>query len=859
MALPPGTRLGVYEVMAAIGAGGMGEIYRARDTKLNRDVALKVLPEAVAGDRDRLARFEREAMVLASLNHPNIAQVYGLEDTGAVRAIVMELVEGDDLAARLRGARLSAAETTAIALQIADALAAAHERGIVHRDLKPANIKLRADETVKVLDFGLAKSRADFDAAANTITREGISHPGLVMGTVGYMSPEQAAGREVDSRTDIWAFGCVLFEMLSGRRPFDGASTMEAIAAVINAEPDWTAIASSPPNLQSLVRRCLRKDPRQRLQHVGDARIWLEDSLVASAAPTTAAKRSPWLPAVAGVMVTLAIGWPVWRYSQPEPVQPVMRLAITSDPGRPFTGYPTGTNIAIARDGSFVLVHAIVGDDFQLVRRPLDASTTTPIPGTERAQNPALSPDGAQIAFYRDGAIRTVSVNGGSASIVCELHGNAPFIAWSGKQIWFAALGGPLMRVPERGGVPTLVATPDPAKKENFFGISPLPDGVLVNVSGGSPRVAAARTATTELVTIVERAGLAAFAAGRLLYRQANQIHVAPFDPERLTVTGEARVIETNPVNGYVVADTGTLLYIPQRGSPDEKLRLRWLSSEGLAGAIVGEDVVLGRHVRIAPDGNRAAIVTGGLNSGQLWIYDLRGSAQPIRLGSVVGVALPQWSTDGKAILFHSNRSGWMSIAADGSAFEPTPVHADVMALPEDRTADGAQVLFRAATATTGGDIMSFDRQSGATRPWLQTTFSEGEPSVSPDGTLVAYVSDQTNRAEVWVRPMSGESAPLRLSADGGHEPRWSKDGRTVFFQSGARMMSIALESRSPLRAGPPRVLFEGGFVPSHSTFRRTFDVAVDGRFLVVTRDGSAPEPPLVVITNALAAVPAGR
>jgi serine/threonine protein kinase len=862
VALSPGTRLASYEIAGALGAGGMGEVYRARDLKLGRDVAIKVLPENVAADGDRFARFEREASLLASLNHPNIAHVYGLEDAGSSRAIVMELVDGEDLS-RLIGARsLTPARVTSIARQIIDALSAAHARGIIHRDLKPANIKVRSDGTVKVLDFGLAKSRAAGGADA-TMTHAMTTEPGIIMGTAAYMSPEQAAGLDVDARADICAFGCILFEMLAGRRPFDGNSTADTIAAVLRDDPHWPAISSAPPHVQALVRRCMDKDISRRLHSIDDARLWLDDAV---AAPAAAAPRSQglWMAIAAGIAAVLT-GAAAWLLlGRPQPVNAeVFRLQITPPPELSLTGRPSGTNFAVSPDGRTLIYHALAGDSFQLFRRSIDSLDVTPINGTDRAQNPSFSPDGSQIAFYSRGAIRTVPASGGAPVMVCEVHGNAPFIAWSGGHIWFSQAER-LNRVQAGGGEPATVVALDAENDGSFFGLSAVPGGgVLSTVIPGRGanrrrRVVSVGSDSNAVTTLVEDAGGGQFADGHLLFVQQNELRAVRFDPRQAAITGAVRTIERG--GGATAAWNGTYVYLRSEAQAPPGFRMVVLSQSGKVERTIADRVQFARHIRLSPDGRRAALTTGGLNFGQIWIYDMQAARQPIKLavgGSSGGSNYPVWFPSSGDIVFQRvtpSYLGLMTVASDGGALEPTPQLAGDDTIPEDWSKDGTRLLYQATGARTGSDLMLFDRARRDRRPWLQTQFNEAEARISPDGKWVTYVSDQTGKAEVWIRSFEGSTAPLRVSADGGHEPRWSPDGAAIFFVNGAQMLKADVTLAASPTASQPRVLFEGGFFPYNSTWRRSYDVMPDGRIVALHTDEREPRASLIVVLNALQA-----
>ena len=854
--LAPGTRIGVYEITGPLGSGGMGEVYRARDTRLGRDVAVKVLPDAFAADADRVARFEREATVLASLNHPHIAQVFGLEQT----ALVMELVEGDDLSDRI-GRGLPPAQVASIARQLCEALAAAHDRGIIHRDLKPANIKLRPDGTIKILDFGLAKAAAA-DAEV-TVTRAGLTEAGMVMGTAGYMSPEQAAGREVDARTDIWSFGCVLFEMCAGARPFAGQTSLELIASVIKDEPAWDKLDGAPPALRSLIKRCLQKDVQNRLRHIADARAWLDDSagVVPAAASSRPTSRAMALVAI-GAAAAIAAGVPTWMLLTREAAAPpvTVRFRIPIPDHQRFILTPAGTTMAISPDGKTVIYPAIVGDSFEWLRRPLDALEATPIAGTERAQNAAFSPDGTQIAFYSRGAIRTVPLGGGSPVIVCGVEGVSPFIAWPETgHIFFLSDRG-LKRVAATGGTPETVVAPDASRGEgDFFALGSLPGGAVVTQILPPPegnrraRLGVLAPGGTAFKALPEDVGFGQYGAGHFWFNRANEMHKAPFDLARLEITGEASVVGPAAPLG-AMAPGGNQVFAGGRAGRQPMMRLVWLTPSGQAAGVVADNLLLARHPHVSRDGNHLSVVVGPGNGGSAWRYSIRSGAQPVRLTFVKpgGVHYPIWRPAGDALTYLEigERFGLFTSVADGASNTRSSVVPRSDAVPEDWTPDGATLIYQSVSAMTGVDLLLHDQRTGEDRPWLQTQFDEAEARLSPDGRWVAYVSNQTGRNEVWIRSFAGSGPPLRVSADGGHEPRWSKDGKVIFFHSGSRMMASDVTLTAEPRASTPRVLFEGGFIPYNTSFRRTYDVAPDGRFLVVQPASEQPQVWLDVVVN---------
>ena len=909
MTLTAGIRLGPYEILAPLGSGGMGEVYRARDTTLNRDVALKVLPEQFALDADRLARFKREAQVLASLNHPNIAAIYGFEEAHGVQALVLELVEGPTLAdvigtetsrafavavmseSASRGAAasgggapraLSIDEALPIARQIAEALEAAHEHAIIHRDLKPANIKVRDDGTVKVLDFGLAKALDPVPSAIDasqspTITSPAMTRMGVILGTAAYMSPEQTKGRAVDKRSDIWAFGCVLYEMLTGKRAFDGEDMTDVLAAIVRGEPDWTAVPSAVPALiRGLIKGCLEKDRTRRIGDIAVARFLLnEPAAIPADRPVVVPSPVRRGRAMTTAMLGLAVGavvatLVVWFVMRPAPA-PVSRFEVVPPQAEPFAT-PGGVNVAISPDGSTIVYHAQPGGTEQLVVRRTNELAAKPISGTERATNPFFSPEGLRIGFMSGAQLKTIGLAGGPPAVVCDVTGQVQGASWAADVIVFAQAGSGLFRVPAAGGRPDNFAAPDAKKGESDYRWPEvLPDGktILYTIygSGGTrqARIAERRLDGTEATILVEGGNNAHYVpSGHLVYATVpSTVMAVPFDLKRLEVTGaaipvqEGIVAKGTGVANFAIAGDGTLVYARGGGSVFQTgLGFQWVGRDGKPQGAVATQVEGPRYPRLSPDGRRAAVTLGPSNQGNIWVIDLAGAAQPLELTFKNHNTVPIWRPDGKYLVFNSDRDGQRNlygIPADGSALEPDRLSTSAnFQEPEAWSPDGQWILFQEIAPKTRTDLMLLgiggDKKS---RPWLQTEFDEDEASFSPDGRWVSYVSDQTGRAEVWVRPFPGPGAPVRVSPDGGHEPLWSRNGAELFYQSGRKLMTAELASKEPeLRFKMPRVLFEGGFVPYDPNVPRTYDVAPDGRFLMIQEGQRPPSASLVVVQN---------
>ncbi|MDO8679401.1 MAG: protein kinase [Acidobacteriota bacterium] len=921
MALTPGTRLGSYEILSPLGAGGMGEVYRARDTKLGRDVAIKVLPDSFANDPERLARFQREAQVLASLNHPNIAHIHGLEESGPsqgsgqarVGALVMELVEGDDLSVLIARGPMPLTETLPIAKQIADALEAAHEQGIIHRDLKPANIKVRADGTVKVLDFGLAKA---LDPAASS-SAEAMNSPtltvratqmGLIIGTAAYMAPEQARGKAVDRRADIWAFGVVLYEMLTGRRAFKGEDISITLASVLKEDVSWQALPPDLPEpVRRLLRRCLEKDPKRRLRDIGEARLTLEDpasSEPATSEPVAAATAPPaatpfWrraLPAVAVVVASALTGLAVWTATRPAPAipLPVQRYPITLPASAPYVG-ENGGELAVSPDGMRLVYAGFDAGKRVLYLRNLDQLEAQPIRGTDDAFNPFFSPDGEWIGFFTAagspaGKLKKVSVRGGPPLTLSDA--SIPTGAWlADDTIVFTRSTGTvwsLFRVPAAGGLATNLTTPDPAKKEvRHAWPEALPGGndILLTISAtGSfddARIAVLSLATGSYHTVVEQGYHARYVptwfaslkrpsreSGHLVYVLSGNLMAVPFNVKRLQATGPPVPI-VEGVRGrsgtgdasFAVSRTGFLTYAPGTTIGGIQRTLVWVDRNGREEPIAVPTRTY-TYPRLSPDGTRVALDIRDQEN-DIWVWDL-ARQNLTRLTFDPGSDIsPVWTPDGRRIFFASQLTGttqhvfWQ--AADGTGQAERLVESPNQQLPQAVSPDGKRLLFRDTNPKTSVDVDMLSLDDRKVTPLLHTTFAEQNPEISPDGRWIAYESNESGVGQIYVRPFPGvDSGRWQVSIAGGTRPMWARSGRELFYVvsgDAVRMMAVPIQAGATFSAGNPRVLFEGRYVASSDRSARTYDVAADGqRFLMIknaaTDVATATGPSFIFVLN---------
>ena len=871
-----GHSLGPYQIVGKLGEGGMGEVYRARDSKLGRDVALKVIPETFALDPDRLARFKREAQVLASLNHPHIAAIYGFEDSGETHALVLELVEGETLAERIARGPIPLDEALPIARQIAEALEAAHEQGIIHRDLKPANIKVTPAGVVKVLDFGLAKldARGAFNAGplsqASTIgTREGV-----IAGTAPYMSPEQARGTAVDKRTDIWAFGCVLYEMLTGRRPFAGDTVSDTIAAILRREPDWNALPDeTPAGIRRLLHKCLDKDSKRRLRDIGDARMELDDSLPASQGspiPTAARDSShrrttSWYVAAAAVLSALIAAIAAWNL-KPTPAtapQSEARFMLPMPAGVGLLFGRFGSDVAVSPDGRHV---AFIGRRLataQLYVRTIQGADTKVLPETEDAQQPFFSPDSRWLAFFAGGKLKKVPTTGGVPVVVCDAPGSRGGFWSENGTIVFApqARGTGIFQVSADGGAAKQITTLDAGRGETGHRLPELLPGgeTILFVAYGATYVDVAIVAqslkTGERRVLIEGASLPHYAStGHLLYlqpRRPGTIMAVAFDAETLKLTGtpvpvvEGVLTDRGDYAHWSVARSGMLVYAPG-GFKEAEHTLVFVDRKGDAAPVGTPARRPYRFPRLSPDGRRVAVTLGGIQS-TLWLYDLSGGAFN-RLTFAGNNDWAAWTPDGKSVTYASNRAEpwrlfWKPF--DGSGKEDLLLPRTTgNQQPYSWSADGKALFYSDSTPATGQDIwvlpIDGDRRP---RPIVRTPASELDARLSPDGRWLAYASDESGRYEVYVQSFSGSGGKWAISADGGREPVWAHNGRELFYRSGDKMMAAAVATQPTFQAATPRLLFQGPYEGT-TTLSPDYDVTVDDQRFLMVRASEQRSPP---------------
>ena len=868
MTIASGTKLGPYEVLEPIGAGGMGEVYKATDTRLDRTVAIKVLPSHVSGNPQVRERFEREARTISQLNHPHICTLHDVGRENGVDFLVMEHIEGETLAERLGKGALPLEQALQYGIEIADALDKAHRQGVVHRDLKPGNIML-TKSGAKLLDFGLAKTGvagSGPDLSGVATEAQPLTAQGAILGTFQYMAPEQLEGKEADARTDIFAFGAVLYEMLTGQRAFHGKSQASLIGSILKDEPPpvSTVQTMTPPTLDHVIRRCMAKEPEDRWQAASDVMRelkWVSGEGSSTAVLPTGRTQSRLVP---GIAIGLAAGalvasLAVWALMRPAP-EPTRRLSMTLPADAPMLD-PSWGHIAMSPDGTRLAYVASTDEETRLYIRSLNQLAVTPMPGTKNARRPFFSPDGEWVGFFENpgGKLKKVPVDGGPAMTLCE----SPTVggaSWStDDRIFFAhvpAAGAGLFQVPAAGGVPEALTVPDPSKGEATH-ISPevLPNGKTVlfsiaTTAGAAPnRIAALSLDSGEYHTVLEGGYSPRYSrSGHLIYLAGETLTAAPFDVQNLKTTGPpAPVLEgigsasAWGVGSFGLSRDGSLAYVPGGGM---HARLVWVDRLGReVGTLFEEPLENPRGIRMSPDGRRVTVVTGldDAARGDLWIYYL-DNRPPTRLTFDGSNQRPVWIRDGTRLAFSSTRTGSLdlfSIPADGSSSEPVSLFADQY--PKHASAWSplnGDLLFDYVLPETISDIFAISIE-GEPEPSavVQEKSIEGLSSLSSDGRWLAYVSNGSGGFEVMVRPYPGPGPATRVSRNGGEEPVWGPRDEELYYRSlsGERMMAVEVSTEPTFRFEAPKTLFEGRYL---SQGIPTYDVAPDGRFVMAKPTG---------------------
>jgi eukaryotic-like serine/threonine-protein kinase len=879
MVLSSGAKLGPYEIVAPLGAGGMGEVYRARDTRLERSVAIKVLPAHLSHDPEAKERFDREARAISSLSHPNICHLYDVGQQDGTSYLVMEYLEGETLADRLLKGPLPLEQVLRTGAEICEGLEKAHCSGVTHRDLKPSNIMLTRTGA-KLMDFGLAKpAAAAIGGGSSSASLATMSKPltveGTILGTFQYMSPEQLEGKEADVRSDIFSLGAVLYEMITGKRAFEGRTTASTIAAILAAEPKpiSTLQPMSPPGLERVVKACLEKDPADRIQAAHDVKLqlkWIAEGGSGVAALSPAAMRStPRLRTLIVSFGALLLGALIaslatWNLKPEPPPRPVTRTVITLPPGQRLAGLEQ-PSIALSPDGTHLAYVAVQGGIQQLYVRAMDSLEVRPVPGTEGATGPFFSPDGQWLGFFADQKLKKVSVSGGSALTLAD----APFplgASWdSHGMITFApSVGSPLKQVPETGGASqTLTRLEKGEIAHRWPGF--LPDGMFfsagpTSVNWTNAHVAVRSVATGEQRNLVQGATQPRYApTGHLLYAQGGSLMAVPFDSQRLAATGAGfPVVEgilqstTSGVSQYSISATGALVYIHGDAQAAQN-RLVWVNRNGAEQAIAAPARPY-VFPRLSPDGRRLAVTLQGQEV-QLWLYDL--SRETLTRFAFEGNmnSNPVWTPDGKRIAFNSNKEGPMNLfwqLADGSGGLERLTTSEYLRFPMSWSPNGQVLAFVEVTPTTGYDLWTLGLGDRKAQPFLRTQFNESVPQFSPDGRWLAYISNETGRWEIYVQPYPNSGGKWQISTEGGTEPVWNRNGRELFYRNGDKMMAVDIAAQPSFTAGKPHMLFEGHYVPPPGT-TPNYDVSPDGqRFLMIkpSEAGDAAPTQINVVLN---------
>ena len=869
--LRTGQRVGIYQIRGLLGKGGMGEVYRAYDTRLGREVAIKVLPPGVTGDPVRLARFEREARMLASLNHPNIAAIYDVEDASTeagrpIRTLILELVEGSTLADALALGPMKPSTAITYAIQIAQALEAAHEKGIVHRDIKPANIKVGPQGTIKVLDFGLAApvSGATDAQLTNSPTVGERTASGILMGTVPYMSPEQASGLAVDRRTDVWAFGCVLYEMLTGKRAFAGTNSADTLVRIMTREPDWNALpAGLPDGVLRVLRRALAKDPQQRLRDLGDARFDLQAPTVSGGlAEGAAPSRRRLVVAMVGVALTAAAAGGalsrLLRTDSREPPRSVSRFSIAVEPHEVM---PRGATIS--PDGRYVAyVAGPSGNQKNYLRRIGDAQSR--LIGELGLQSPApfFSPDSQWVAFFDAGKLKKVPIAGGSAVTLADAPTPRGGTWCADGSIVFAPISrGGLARIPAAGGSPQALTTLDRARGETSHrqpSFVPESNSVLFVADTTSDLSVQTVSLDSKQVEVIQ-GGDAAYPryvpTGHLTYQVDRRLVAAPFDPATLQVRGPA-VTVVEGVEFYSFSASGTLVFAPADSS-NTNIRastLVWVDRNGRVTPLP-PPVSTYEHPRLSADARTIVVARNEPSDRHVWKYDI-GRDTLVKLTFESSNDWPVWSADGRKIFYGSNRAGTqydiVARPVDGSGPEEVVLSRPLTQLPRAAAPSGDTLVFEETYPDRPNTLWRMPLPPGSSepRPLLGPGNGEMMPAFSPDGRWIAYVSPQSGRAEIHVRSSTGEGSTWQVSSSGGVEPVWASGGRELLYRADDKMMTVGVSLGATPVFAKPRVLFEGSYIFG-STEGQAFDVTRDGqRFLMLKPQRPLTAVPLSVIVN---------
>jgi eukaryotic-like serine/threonine-protein kinase len=874
-----GTRLGPYVIAAPIGSGGMGEVYKATDTRLDRTVAIKVLPEHVAADPELKQRFEREAKTLAALSHPHICPVFDVGSQNGIDFLVMEYLEGETLEQRLKKGALPFDQALQLGIQIADALAAAHRAGIIHRDLKPGNIML-TKSGAKLLDFGLAKAGAPAVAGSLSMlptTPPNLTAQGAILGTFQYMAPEQLEGQEADARTDIFAFGAVLYEMVTGRKAFEAKSQASLIGAILkdSPAPPSSVRAETPLPLDRLVSTCLAKDPDERWQSVRDLireLRWVAHAGTTDvrhsvgASGTHASWRRRLMPSVGALLVGVAVsGLVVWNVKpSPSPLPlPVTRAVITLPPGQRLAAASGQALLALSPDGNQLAYVATEGATQQIYLRALNGWEVRPLRGTEGAVNPFFSPDGQWVGFLANFQLKKISVNGGAALPLASVSQPRGAVWSRDGSIIFGQGVGIAMQVPDAGGTPHSVTRLDTGDTGHRWpDLLPNAQAMFFSASTTTnPRIAVRSMTTGEQRVVIPAGGFPRYApTGHLLFMQGGTLMAAPFDPQRLAASGTAIPVVENILRAaplgtaqYSISSSGSLAYVPGGPQADQH-RLVWVSRNGTEQPVAAAPIRTYAlpAPRLSPDGARLAVNADS----QIWLHDMAREAFTRFTVEGDTNVYPLWTRDGQRIVFSSFTKGVEALnlfwrRADGGGAPERLTNSQDQQYPNSFSPNGQLLAFSQVSPNTSYDIWVLNLADRSARPFLQTPFLESASQFSPDGQWLAYISNESGRFEVYVQPYPGPGAKYQISTDGGAEPAWNPSGAELFYRNGDKMMVVDIATQPSFLPGKPRVLFEGRYIPTSGTVR-FYDVTRDGQRFLMLRDSEqiAPIAHINVVLN---------
>ena len=854
MPIITGKRLGPYEILSAVGAGGMGEVYRARDTRLDRIVAIKILPDHLADRAELRDRFEREAKTISSLNHPHICTLYDVGHQDGTDFLVMEYLEGETLAARLVKGLLPLDQVLKYAIEIADALDKAHRKGITHRDLKPGNIML-TKSGAKLLDFGLAKLKQEV-APATPISqlptmKSAITGEGTILGTLQYMAPEQVEAKEVDARTDIFAFGAVVYEMATGRKAFDGKTSASVMAKILEVDPPSMASLQpmTPSALDRVVKTSLAKEPDERWQAAGDLCRELKWIAEGGSQVTSGPKgiralgRRALILSFGTLLLGAAIGGiAIWNLKPFRSSQPITRTVINLPPGQQLAGLDAGPAVAVSPDGTRIAYVAAQGGTQQLYLRTMDNLEAKPVSGTQGAVAPFFSPDGQWLGFFAEGKLKKVLVSGGAVIPLGDIALGSRGVSWGSRgTIAFAsAVAGPLQKMSEAGSTAQPLTRLEKGESSHHWPEF-LPGGGAVLFAAGQ-QVAVQSVETGERRNLVQPGTYPRYApSGHLVYAQAGTLMAVPFDPKQLRVTAstaipvEEGVLQslTTGATQFSLSDTGTLIYVPGSVKATQR-RLAWVTRNGTEEILAAPEHGY-QGPRLSPDGRKIAVSTDG----QVWLYDLLRETLT-RFTFEKSASFLAWTPDGKRIAFQSNTGGPINLFwqfADGGGGRDRLTTNEYTQSPNSWSPDGELLAFIEVNPVTGTDIWMLRLSDRKAQPFIKTPFNEGAPRFSPDGRWLAYVSDESGRQEIYVQSYPGPGGKWQISTEGGTEPAWNPHGHELFYRDGDKMMAAEITTQPSFSAGHSHILFEARYVPA-ANFFPNYDVSPDGQRFLMVKEG---------------------